>query len=183
MKKAIFIAGYCATGKSTFAKKLSRQFMMPLFSKDTLKENLADSIGSINKNVIDKLSLTTFNLMYFISEINMKTNQTFILESNFKPNEANKLNDLIKKYSYESLTFLFIADPEITYERYKKRDNDGERHWVHRTFKETRDDFMNGNLALGKINLGSNIITIDATSFEKIDYDKLYDLASDFLRY
>ena len=36
--KIILVSGYCATGKSTFARNLSQSLNIPCFIKDTIKE-------------------------------------------------------------------------------------------------------------------------------------------------
>ena len=52
--KLILVAGHSATGKSTFARKLSKTLEIPCFSKNTLKEAMGDGFGQ-NSRVISAL--------------------------------------------------------------------------------------------------------------------------------
>ena len=42
MKKLLLITGDLATGKSTFAHMLSRRYRIPVFCKDTIKEEVPE---------------------------------------------------------------------------------------------------------------------------------------------
>ena len=48
-KKIIIIAGYLASGKSTFALRLSKEINVPYFVKDTLKSAICTSIPITNR--------------------------------------------------------------------------------------------------------------------------------------
>ena len=88
----------------------------------------------------------------------------------------------MEKYNYECLTFLFNGDFDVLFERYMKRDKAEKRHWVHDTTGETRDNFREGHLEfeIGKTGIGQ-IINVDTTFFEKVNYDGLYSIAKNFL--
>ena len=49
MKKLLLITGDLATGKSTYAKILSKRYDTNVFFKDSIKEVLGDTIGFSNR--------------------------------------------------------------------------------------------------------------------------------------
>jgi len=180
--KIIIVGGYCATGKSTFSRKLSGMFNIPCFNKDVIKEVLGDGFGPENNMVVKKGSATTFLLMLHIAERFLQTGNLCILESNFKLKEMEQIKTLLEKYNCKCLTFIFKGDFNILFDRYMKRDIAEKRHWVHDTFGENIDNFTDGHLqaGIGKAGIGQTI-TIDATTFDRVNYDELFAIVKDFV--
>ena len=189
--RIILVGGYCATGKSTFSRRLARLLGIPCFNKDTIKELLGDGFGPEpaaeargsppeNGLVFRKGSAVAFSLMLHITERFLQAGKPCILESNFKLNESEQLKALLDKYGCECLTFIFKGDLGVLYKRYSERDR--ERHWVHQSAGENADLFKNGQLGagLGEAAVGQTIY-VDATEFEKVDYGELFDAARRFL--
>ena len=180
--KIIIVGGYCATGKSTFSRKLSGMFNVPCFNKDVIKEILGDGFGPENNMVKKKGSAATFLLMLHIAERFLQAGKLCIFESNFKLKEMEQIKILLEKYNCKCLTFIFKGDFDILFDRYMKRDVAGKRHWVHDTFGENLDNFRDGHLqaGIGETGIGQTI-TIDATSFDKVNYEELFAIAKDFI--
>lgn len=180
--KMIIVGGYCAAGKSTFSRKLANRYGIPCFNKDTIKEVIGEGFGIENKDVHQKNSGVTFSLMLHIAEQFLQTGNVCILESNFKKPESEQLKRLLEKYDCECLTFLFKGDLCTLYDRYAERDRSKARHWVHTTAGEDRDAFIDGHLqsGLGDIQIGQTVI-VDATDFDRVDFEELYSLAERFL--
>jgi len=180
--KIILVGGCCATGKSTFSNKLSNYLNIPCFNKDVIKEVLGEGFGSIDDIVEKKGSFATFLLMLYIAEKTIQSNNICILESNFKNNELDQIKILLEKYNCECLTFLFNGNFDILFKRYMERDVLEKRHWVHNTAGENKENFESGHkyYKMGEIGLGK-IITIDATEFENINYNELYNIAKIFI--
>ena len=182
--KIILVSGYCATGKSTFTRKLSELLKIPCFIKDNIKEKLGDGFGPDNNMVMNKGSIVTFMLMLYIVENILNTGNICILESNFKGKEIEELKTLLEKYNCKCLTFIFKADFDIIIKRYKERNILGQRHWVHYSSHEyNKDDFEKGHKKskTGEKGIGKIIVT-DTTSFEKVNYEKLFDIAKEFIK-
>ena len=179
-KKLIVIAGYCATGKSTFGRKLSETLMIPCFSKDTLKEAMADGFGSNSELLQSKVSVATTHMMAHMAECCLQVGQTCILEANFQLSQSRWIKKMVEKHKAECLTFLFTGDLNILWERYAKREVS--RHWVHTTVGENQDYFVEGHLkaGIGKVSIGQTI-RIDSTDFTNIDYEELTKEAIKFL--
>ena len=182
MNKTIIVSGYCATGKSTFSRKLSEMLKIPCFNKDTLKETMGDGLGSDGNIVFKKGSAATFRIMLYIAERFLNTGKTCILEGNFKVDEIEQVKALLDKYNSECLTFLFKGKFDILYNRYKNRDSTGKRHWVHQTAGETAESFEDGQIKNGVGEFGiDKIIDIDATYFDRINYEELISIAKDYV--
>jgi len=180
--KIILVGGYCATGKSVFSNKLSSLLNIPCFNKDVIKEVLGDGFGSENNMVELKGSAATFLVMLHIAEKILQAHNICILESNFKQTEMDQIKKLLDKYNCECLTFILKGDFKILFNRYMARDALEKRHWVHNTAGEDVDNFKEGHLqsGIGETGIGKIIIR-DATNFENINYDELYNIAKEFI--
>ena len=167
--KIIIIAGYCATGKTTYSQKLSNELNIPCFNKDYIKTILGLNLEINSREDSSRLSVTAYNLCLFFMETLMKKDISLIIESNFKKSEEEKILQLLKRYKYESLTYLFIGDMKIIHERFVRRENLPEREIANRSFG-LFDDFDKFNSAikpLGDFNVGDKIIKIDTSYFQK----------------
>ena len=181
--KIIIVGGYCATGKSTFSRKLSRLLNIPCFNKDVIKEILGDGLTAEDNMIDKKGSNTTFMLMLHIAEQFLISKKICILESNFKLNESELIKILLEKYDCECLTFIFKGDLEVLLKRYTERGKTEGRHWVHSTFGENSDSFEKYHLqhGLGEVEIGKTIVT-DTTVFDKVNYEGLYEAAEMFIK-
>ena len=93
------------------------------------------------------------------------------------------IKELIKKYKYQSLTFLMVGDLKILHKRYLKRDNTPERDRANRS-EGTFNDYNKFEIAvkpLGEFNVGDKIIEIDTSNFNIIEFDKYIKEAEIFL--
>ncbi|MCL2386410.1 MAG: ATP-binding protein [Defluviitaleaceae bacterium] len=216
--KLILVSGHGATGKSTFSRRLSKQFGIPCFCKDTIKEAMADGFDVGNdtfsaktvtyppyensanlqgcceadmalfyrkkyEEVFKKGSAATFKVVLHLAECCLQVGKTCILESNFRKTESEEIQALLEKYNADCLTYNFTGDLDILHERYKNRQDAGERHWIHLDVNvNDKNSFVNWHMhyKTGEIEVGQ-VIRADATDFAKIDYDKLLSTAEDFL--
>jgi predicted kinase len=181
--KIILVGGYCATGKSTFSRKLSQELNIPFFNKDIIKETLGDGFGSESGEVYKKGSAVTFMLMLHIAERFLQAGQTCILESNFKPSETGQIKILLEKYNAECLTFIFKADLDVVFDRYIERDKSVERHWVHLSGENiSKEAFKTGHIKAGLSEAAiGETICVDATSFDQVNYNELFNTAEKFI--
>lgn len=181
MKKLILVGGYCATGKSTFSRRLSERLGWLCLNKDTLKETVADTLeGMIQREYNAPLSITATRLMVHAAERSMRAGQPLILESNFRPHEAAELGALADTRGYEVLTYVFTADLRTVYDRYLAREGTPERHWVHASVKGLDfEAFCLGHAPFGTIILGQ-MVHVDAADFNAVDYDGLFHIAEGF---
>jgi len=180
-KKFILVGGYCATGKSTFSRRLSQRLGWLCLNKDTLKEVVADTLTDlIPREYNAPLSVTATRLMIHAAERSMLAGQPLILESNFRPREVAELGTLAEASGYECLTYVFTGDLRVIYDRYFAREGTTERHWVHKSVKgEGFETFAQGHRQFGEIELGQTV-PVDATDFTSVDYEGLFQVAEGF---
>ena len=185
----IIIAGYCATGKTTFAARLSQALGIPYFSKDLVKIALNRSFPVENRADSRQLSAIAFDAIAFNAERLMKVGLPVIVEANFVMREnhgglkeGRALRDLIKRFKYQSLTYVFLGDLPVLYKRFAARDMLPERGTANKMWGEyTFEDYLEDNIHLAEFNIGGEIVKIDATGFDAIDFCKYIKVAHTFL--
>lgn len=166
MKKLLLIMGDLATGKSTFAKRLSERYQTVLFVKDTIKEILGDTIGFSNRAENLKLSQATGELMCFHFSQFAKFGKDLILESNFRIGELEKLHKISAEHDYQVLTLVLQADASILHPRYLNRMHNENRHPVHlcaqfNTFEGFREYIESLRSAL----IPGDVLSVNADDF------------------
>jgi len=92
-KKIIIIAGYLASGKSTFAVRLSKVINVPYLVKDTFKIALCKSIKINGREESSRFSVVTFNAMMYVTERLIETGFPVIIEGNFVPAGIKKVDE------------------------------------------------------------------------------------------
>ena len=187
-KKIIIIAGYLASGKSTFALRLSKELNVPYFTKDTFKSAICTNIPITNREEGIRFSAATFDAIAYVTERFMETGYPLIIEGNFvmggyrKANEGSILEALIHKYGYQSLTYIFWGNTRVMCDRFNERERLPERGQANQLFSElTYEDSEKLLPPLGDFTVGGEIIKIDTTDFIKVDYKGLFAMAHDFL--
>jgi predicted kinase len=187
-KKIIIISGYIASGKSTFALQLSKETGVPYLMKDTLKTTLCASVALRNQADSKKFSAVTFDAMMYVVERMMEVGQPIIIEGNFVPqglkktDEAGVIKNLIKKYDYKSLTFKFIGDTSVLYDRCIERDKLPERGANKMFNVVSYEEFDVYCHNLDDFDIGGKTITVDTTDFNLVDYPGYIKVTLDFLK-
>lgn len=187
--KIIIIEGYLASGKSTFAWKLSKETGVPCFIKDTFKIALCKSVGSLSREESSRFSAVTFDGIMYVAERLIETGYPVIIEGNFTPagvkkiNEAGEIRRLIEKYGCSSLTFKFTGSIRVLFQRFVNREGSPERGQANTMQTPfSYEDFSTWCHNLDNFDVGSEIVRIDTTDFDAVDFDKYTALARKFLR-
>lgn len=182
-KKIILVSGYAAGGKTVFSKKLSEELGIPVFNKDDMKAVLGKYIPLPTRQESKNVSNATVALMLHVAENMMKTRQQFILESNFRENEAEILKDLIRTYEYESFSYVLTGDLTVLHKRFVKRDNSPERDPANKLggLLDEFDKFAAEVSPLAEFDVGGRKMQIDTTDFERVDFSKYIRCGKSFL--
>lgn len=182
----IVLTGMPASGKSTFAGKLSTALNLPILEKDSLKETLFDTLGFENYSQKRKLDHAANALLLSVCESMIKNRRPVILDNNFDSISAQALNTLLHKYDCECVTVVFGGETDAFYKRYIQRDNLHERHLGHilqerfppapgdsLDYEMTREEFDNKFVQRGMkdFNCDCQTIELDATNPDSIDCD------------
>lgn len=176
-KTLIIIAGMPATGKITFANYLSDKMGIPLICKDKLKEIIWDKIH-YDTNIpteSQKYGGLAYDLSFHFCEILMKTNQTFIIESNFTNPCPDILSSKVSKYKYRVITVLLDGDVKVIHRRFLARDTTIERHQglVSNNYFNDFEFFKKATKPCRDFAYGDIRITVDTTDFSKVLYDDI----------
>lgn len=186
-KKIIIVDGYLASGKSTFARRLSKEISVPYLIKDTFKIALCDSVSITNREEGSRFSAVTFDGMMYVTERLMEAGFPIIIEGNFAPiglkkvDEAGVIKALIQKYDYQPLTYKFEGDTKILHERYIEREKTPERGDANRDFEEISfGDFDRYCHNLDAFHVGGEVVKVDTSDFGAVDFEKLIETAQMF---
>jgi predicted kinase len=173
----IIITGLPGTGKTTLGKRLAAELHLPFVYKDGLKEILFDRLGWQDREWSKKLGWASIELLYYFIKIQLKAGISFIAESNFKAEFANlEFMALKQKYNFEPFQILCQTDGEVLAQRFRERSKSGERHPGHLDHLYY-DGFREASLEGGReaLDIGGEILEVDTTDFQKIDYDQLLE--------
>ncbi|MFC1598534.1 AAA family ATPase [Patescibacteria group bacterium] len=122
MSKLIIIRGYSGTGKSTISKLIAEKNDYALLREDTF----FFAFNPHKKHDKKDYEVTFDNILDCVQNY-MEKGQKIIIEGALAPIvEANPLDikqfaKLAKKYNYDFIRLLFIADEKVCYKRMKKR--------------------------------------------------------------
>jgi len=187
-KKIIIIAGYLASGKSTFALRLSEELNIPYLIKDTFKSAICTNIPIMDREESKRFSVATFDAIVYVTERFMETGYPLIIEGNFemdcdfKANEGDVLKALIEKYDYKSLTYIFCGDTRTLYERFNQRENLPERGQANQLHSEiTYEDFDKWIKPLADFTVDGRTVKIDTTNFDDVDFKRYIEIAHNFI--
>ena len=187
-KKLILIAGIPASGKTSCGLRIAKKFNVPFFSKDHFKERLHDALkwdNTVRAN--SKLyGGAAYDMALHAAERTMAAGAPLMLESNFRPENAVDIAEMVSRHNYEALTVLFDADIKTLHRRFIGRDETEERHpglisggLKHADF--TLENFEAGCAPLRKFRVGELVI-VDTTDFDSVDYGALDGRIENFLR-
>ena len=187
----ILISGLHGSGKSHLAEYIAEKLKLPMICKDSIKEVLFDTIGFRNRGEKTKLNEASLEIMFYVSEELLKTNQSLILENNFENNAYPFFKELKMKFDVQLLTVLIEGDTKTLYNRYVQRNKDPKRHRGHIlsteypereknnyipepiTYETYYQDFKKRGMS--DFCVGENTIRVDVTEFSKIDYANILE--------
>lgn len=179
----IIVSGPPSTGKTTLAKAISQKFIIPLISKDSLKEILFDTLGWKDRDWSKRLGSASFVLMHHILDSFMITDQPLIIEGNFKPEfESSEIISRLQKFNYSAIQIMCQCDGKILFERFKNRAESGQRHPGHcdtGNYDELKNDLLKGKYE--PLNITSPVIIFDSTDLNHLDYQLTFDQLSQSL--
>jgi broad-specificity NMP kinase len=171
----IIITGLPAAGKTTLSKKLSAKLKIPLVSKDAMKELLFNNLGWSDREWSKKLGMATFDLIYYMMEVQMAAEKPFIVETNFKHEfDSKKFMKLKKKHSFHSIQIICESEGKILYDRFKRRSTSSKRHPGHRdeiVCGEIKSHLLKGEYK--PLQIGGEIIKVNTSNFSLVNIDAL----------
>jgi predicted kinase len=180
--QVIIITGQLAALKTTIAKKLAEDLSAFLLCKDEIKEHLANSIKTFNREENLNLSKTTVSLMQFML-LNMISHvKTIITEANFKKDEYESLIAVLKEKKVPFITIYCHGTLDSLYNRYLKRLETINE--VHKSMGLiSKDGFQSSMTYYHQVyNEMDDIISVDTTVFNNEDYTEIKDRLNRILK-
>jgi predicted kinase len=169
----IIVTGRPAAGKTTLATWLGQQLMLPVISKDGIKEILFDQLGWRDREWSKMLGRASVELMYYCSQTQLEASKSVILENAFHPDLASpKLRALKDQYKANALQIICNTDSHVLFERFKQRAESGIRHEGH-VDRQSLDE-LKLNLKQERpllLDIDSHVLQVDTTDFATLRYE------------
>ncbi|MCI8622381.1 MAG: ATP-binding protein [Provencibacterium sp.] len=187
-KKILIVEGYLASGKSTFALRLSQKLKVPYLIKDTFKTALCKSVTIADRQESSRFSGITFDAMMYVAERMLEAGYPLVIEGNFVPagikktDESEIIRQLIKRYAYRSLDFKFVGDTRVLHQRFIEREKTPERGQANVIGEEVPlgvfDTWCHN---LDGFHVGGRSVRVDTTDFNHVDFQGLLETAHQFM--
>lgn len=189
----VLLAGYPATGKSTFcARLLERHPQAAVISPDDIKERIWDERGFDDADEKAALEQDVWALYYEELDAAMAAGEFVITDYPFSEKQRPRLSRLLETHGYRAVTVRFVGDIDAIYQRSLARDLSPSRHLGHLmdhyhkgdclldrrqadalvTLEVLRDRCL--NKGYGEFRLG-DLVEVDATDISAVDYGALAD--------
>jgi predicted kinase len=189
----ILLAGYPATGKSTFCRELlKRHPELPVIAPDDIKEQVWDEFGFDNLEQKTELEKLVWKEYYCSLEQIMSSGGSLVTDYPFSDKQKPQLVSLLLKYSYHAITIRFVGNLDVIYKRSLARDLSQDRHLGHLMNHYHKGDYLQDRTkadalvtreilekrcigkGYGKFVLG-DLIEVDATDIESVDSSAIID--------
>lgn len=174
----IIISGPPGAGKTRLARPLANRMGLPLFSKDAIKEQLADSLGEHSVGISSRLGHAAFLQIYAIAHEMLMAGQSLIIEGFFHKGFSEA--EILPLMAISDTTLVHVqADEALLMSRYEKRASDSERHSIHQDANRLGD--LKRYLAEGvadPLELDCHLVIID-TTYGSIDVEEVAFMIQD----
>lgn len=128
----ILVTGLPCTGKTTVARALATALALPLFTKDTFKEQLFDRLGVRDAAWSKQLSQAAFDLLFLAGEAELAVGRSVVLEGNFdRACEGERYEALRAKHTASAVQVVLSTEEGELVRRFRVRAEAGERHPGH----------------------------------------------------
>lgn len=161
MPVLVLVGGAPASGKTTLATPLAREFGLPLLSKDAIKEALGDSLGAADREASRALGRAAYAVLHTMIGTLLDAHVGAVVDCNFHRGVSEAA---LRRYSERSNMRLVHCEtsPHEIVRRYEARTALGERHHVHHDGVAIAD--LRANIAAGRyepLNLDVPILRVD----------------------
>ena len=182
MRKLILVNGDIATGKSHLAEIIKQRLNLPLFTKDEIKERLADECPCSTYEESHQLSIRSMDMLINQFSKIVEQGKDVILEANFHEEHLRRIDEICRNCGYFVLNLNLIGTPEVLYKRYVNRRDNEQRHPVHCLNKlNDFEDFKNYILLRQKEEMIGQVITINTDDFSYQGDETLFNKIQQFL--
>ncbi|MEM7126930.1 MAG: ATP-binding protein [Chloroflexota bacterium] len=175
----LIINGAPGSGKTHLSRRLSKELQLPLLSKDDIKEGISDVLGVKDRAWSKKLGGASFDALFVLLERQLEAGISCIVETAFIPRfNTPRFLELKERYGCHPFEIYCYAQSSTLAERFNQRVTTGTRHPVHTDGLVTLQA-MQAVLDSGKygiLGIGSTVVEVDTTNFEKVDFTGLVEI-------
>lgn len=165
----LIINGLPASGKSTLAGGLANLLNLPVFKKDDIKEQLADSIGIVDLKFSRLFGKASYVTLYSVARELLKNKCSLIIEGNFGAgDETSAFVDFLKHGNYVVIEVLCYASSQILFDRFSSR----KRHPIHQVLPPSSFEPLFQQEKIPSLHVGKTI-EFDTSDLSKISYNEL----------
>lgn len=171
----IIVTGKPAAGKSTLANWLSKELKLPLVSKDPIREVLFERLGWKDGPWAQLLGRASVDMMFYFAQAELAIGRSIIVDNSFHPGMSNHRFQVLKtEYHADSIQIVCSSDRDTLFERFRTRAETGNRHPGHgdnEVLNELYKNLENDHPLV--LDIGGQVIEVDTTDFDKIDYEAI----------
>lgn len=189
----ILLAGYPATGKSTFCRALVKRHPdVTILAPDDIKERIWDEYGfdgPEEKAALDQMASAEYAQLM---EDAMARGESVVGDYPFSDKQYAMLKRLSEKYGYQVITVRFVGDLVEIYKRSLARDLNPSRHLGHLVNHYHKGDVLEDRTkaealvtfdtlkyrcetkGYGSFQLG-DLVEVDTTDITKVDHEQIID--------
>lgn len=168
----IIVSGPPGAGKTRLARPLANRLGLPLFTKDSIKEQFADSLGDAATGLSPQLGLAAIQQLYATAHELLSHGHGLVVESSFhKGISESELSDIMTLA--RAVLVHVTADDEVLISRYERRATDGNRHPIHEDalrLAELRSNLSDGVTDMLELDCPSIIID---TTYGPVDPEEV----------
>ncbi len=167
----ILVLGLPGSGKTTLAKKISKELGLTLLVKDDLKVMLFDVYGWKDREESMKAGTASYKIMDYIIEEQLRCGNSLVVESTFNPAyDDAKFKKWQEKYGAQYAQIYCYADADTIRQRFRERANTDSRHVSHIEGEGGLQNLENYiQRGVNPLGVGGTLVKVDTTDFSKVD--------------